>query len=100
MSKLFASKTEGLFFEWLSKKAGDIEDGETGTAKCFEIACEVAELPEEITEWAAEIAMTQSALNAGIPLSVIQGKTKLKDHFSQEYIDHMRNKSNDEDNVA
>ena len=35
MSKLFASKTEGLFFEWLSKKAGDIEDGETGTSKCI-----------------------------------------------------------------
>lgn len=29
----------------------------------------------------------QSALDAGIPLSVIEGKTKLTDHFSQEYID-------------
>jgi hypothetical protein len=29
----------------------------------------------------------QSALDAGIPLSVIQGKTKLTDHFSREYID-------------
>jgi len=29
----------------------------------------------------------QAALAAGIPLSVIEGKTKLRDHFSQEYID-------------
>lgn len=33
-------------------------------------------------EWAK-----QGALAAGIPLSVIEGKTKLTDHFSQEYID-------------
>jgi hypothetical protein len=29
----------------------------------------------------------QSALDAGIPLSVIEGKTKLSDHFSETYID-------------
>lgn len=28
----------------------------------------------------------QSALQAGIPHSVIEGKTKLTDHFSPEYI--------------
>jgi hypothetical protein len=28
------------------------------------------------------------ALDAGIPLSVIKGETKLTDHFSREYIDH------------
>jgi hypothetical protein len=28
----------------------------------------------------------QSALDAGIPLSVIEGKTKLSDHFSEDYI--------------
>ena len=32
------------------------------------------------------------ALNAGIPLTVIEGKTKLLDHFSQEYINKMINK--------
>lgn len=30
---------------------------------------------------------TQSALDAGIPLSVVRGETKLTDHFSREYID-------------
>jgi len=31
----------------------------------------------------------QSALDAGIPLSVFEGKTKLSDHFSSEYIESM-----------
>jgi hypothetical protein len=35
-----------------------------------------------------EAAMKQSALDAGIPLSVIEGKTKLSDHFSKEYIEY------------
>lgn len=29
----------------------------------------------------------QGALDAGIPLSVIEGKTKLTDHFSPDYIE-------------
>ena len=36
-------------------------------------------------EWEA------AALAAGIPMSVIRGETKLSDHFSKEYIDHMAN---------
>lgn len=42
-----------------------------------------------------EAAFKQGALDAGIPLSVIEGKTKLTDHFSQDYIDHMCNKKKD-----
>lgn len=34
-----------------------------------------------------EQAGIQSALDAGIPLSVIEGRTKLSDHFSAEYIE-------------
>ena len=41
----------------------------------------------------------QNALDAGIPLSVIEGKTKLKDHFSQEYIDYQCGKEKSEDEV-
>lgn len=29
----------------------------------------------------------QAALDAGIPLSVVNGETKLRDHFPQSYID-------------
>ena len=34
----------------------------------------------------------EGALAAGIPRSVIEGKTKLRDHFSKEYIDYKCNK--------
>lgn len=86
------TEIEKTLYDWLSQQAADLEDGETGTVKCFELACERAGLPDAICDWAVNIAMTESALDAGIPLSVIHGKTKLSDHFSQEYIDHMSNK--------
>ena len=35
----------------------------------------------------AEAIWRQGALDAGIPLSVIEGKTKLSDHFSEAYIE-------------
>lgn len=40
-------------------------------------------------------AVRQSALDAGIPASVYDGKTKLSDHFSQEYIDSMTSRNGD-----
>lgn len=36
--------------------------------------------------WTCRAHMRQSALEAGIPLSVVDGKTKLSDHFSEQYI--------------
>lgn len=43
------------------------------------------------TEWITsaweEEQAKRPALEAGIPLSVVEGKTKLKDHFSKEVID-------------
>lgn len=41
----------------------------------------------EYCEPCYEAICVKSALDAGIPLSVIEGRTKLRDHFSQEYID-------------
>lgn len=43
----------------------------------------------------------RSALEAGIPESVFDGKTKLRDHFSQEYIDLMcgRVQENEDENT-
>jgi hypothetical protein len=61
--------------------AADLEDGETGTYKCITLAC------LELAEEAVETSYRQSALEAGIPLAVIEGKAKLTDYFSQEYID-------------
>lgn len=43
---------------------------------------------------------TISALRAGIPLSVIEGRTKLSDHFSESYINSQRNRSNADDGSA
>lgn len=39
----------------------------------------------------------EDALAAGIPLSVIDGKTRLSDHFSKEYIDWRCNKQTSSD---
>lgn len=43
-------------------------------------------------ETMTEAEMREDALAAGIPLSVIEGKTKLTDHFSKEYINFRRGK--------
>jgi hypothetical protein len=52
----------------------------------MDMACEALGLSEEVAAWAGAIYMTESALGAGIPLSVIEGKTKLSDHFSRAKI--------------
>jgi len=66
--------------------AADIEDGETGADRCIEIYCEQHGFSKETAEKAQQEAFKIGALEAGIPLSVIEGKTKLSDHFSQDYI--------------
>lgn len=50
-------------------------------------------------QYQTEEEFKQAALKAGIPLSVIEGKTKLSDHFSKEYIDFKRNKESNDDNL-
>lgn len=89
---LFKSGVEAAFFRWLYNEATDFADEGMSTARCFELAGEKHGLPAEIVEWAAITADIESALEAGIPRSVIDGITKLSDHFSQDYIDHMRGK--------
>lgn len=53
-----------------------------GTSDDFEYDRESGEVCNECME----IRARESALDAGIPLSVIEGKTKLQDHFSAECI--------------
>lgn len=72
-------KREDLLNEIISL-AADLEDGETGTDRCIELVC------EKLCEEAQKKAFTDGALAAGIPLSVIEGRTKLTDHFSDSYI--------------
>lgn len=75
------------FLEKIIKDAGDNEDGETGMSRCIDYYCKEQGIPLEIGEQAYQHWARREALAAGIPLSVIEGKTKLTDHFSKEYID-------------
>lgn len=72
------------------KAAGAYEDGDTGIDRCIELYCQEHGIDSEVSDAACRKAHTDGALAAGIPRSVIEGKSKLSDHFSQEYIDHMR----------
>jgi len=56
---------------------------------------DMVELYNETLMWIKE-DHKQRALSAGIPLSVIEGKTKLRDHFSKEYINYKCNRENKE----
>ena len=66
--------------------AWEYEDGETGTEKCIRAYCRDHGIDESIAEQAVREAFKQGALEAGIPLSVVEGRSKLSDHFSPEYI--------------
>ena len=88
--KIFESEIEEKLFYWLEAQAADLEDGETGMRKCVAILCERLKLPQDVAEWIIDKGVTLAALDAGIPLSVIQRKTKLSDHFSKEYIDSQK----------
>lgn len=68
------------------------EDGETGTNACIDQFCQAHGLNAETAELAKKEAFKQGALEAGIPISVIEGKTKLSDHFSETYINNQCNK--------
>ena len=93
---LFRSETERALYNRLLEMCAGYEDGETGIHKCMDMACEALGLPEEVASWAGGIYMTESALDAGIPLSVIEGKTKLSDHFTKEQIKAETNEEEDE----
>jgi hypothetical protein len=66
--------------------SGEYEDGELGAHRCFKLYCEDHGISDDIMELAYARWERDEALAAGIPLSVIEGKTKLTDHFSKDYI--------------
>ncbi len=75
------------YLDRLIKAAAEYEDGESGIDACIDQYCADNGIHEAVCEVAKRRAYTQGALEAGIPLSVIEGKTKLTDHFSQSQID-------------
>lgn len=81
--EVFKSLTEYTIYQWII--AGSMNYCDESTSGLREFGEKVG-LPEELVEWAEEMEFTLSALEAGIPLSVITGKTKLTSHFSQDEI--------------
>ena len=61
-------------------------DEDVSALECFEMYCHDHGLDMNLAKQAAKKWFTDEALAHGIPLSVIQGKTRLSDHFSQDYI--------------
>jgi hypothetical protein len=88
-SSLFKSIEEYDFYQWFNDYACNFHDEDCSG---WHEAAERIGLSEEIADRMEQISNTLSAMSAGIPLSVILGKTKLRDHFSQDYIDFMCNR--------
>lgn len=74
------------------KGSEEYADGETTVFECIEAYCLDHGYSEVIMDAAYAKEIRSSALAAGIPASVIDGKTDLKDHFSQDYINYKCNK--------
>jgi len=70
----------------VDKYCAENEDGDTGTHKLVERYCELHGIPEWLGNKVLNELWKEWALSAGIPLSVIELRTKLLDHFSEEYI--------------
>jgi hypothetical protein len=75
-----------MTIEQIISGAIDLEDGETGINKCIDWFCKENSICQDLADKAKHEAFKQGAIEAGIPLLVIEGKTKLTDHFSKEYI--------------
>ncbi len=64
----------------------DLEDGEMGIIKCCEYYCLQHGLSQDYAYEAAKRLYREGAIEAGIPVAVVDGKAKLRDFFSEEYI--------------
>lgn len=85
LSPYFKTSIEKEFFIWCMRKLDDYLDGSVSDS----IAAfhrDHDDIPDEDIEWFSEIYFKHGALLAGIPRSVVDGKTKLSDHFSSDYI--------------
>ena len=81
------------FMEKIISNSSELEDGSLGIFKCIDAYCkEHGILDEGIIGEAKQESFKREALAAGIPLSVIEGKTSLRDHFSEEYISQQTNR--------
>jgi len=74
--KVFKTKIEKEFFMWADRRMNDFWD-DSPVSDCVYAMCEKEDIAEETADWLINVFKTQDALQAGIPLSVIRGKTKL-----------------------
>lgn len=79
------------------EESQDFADEDTSIFECIKLYCKKHKINEKLMEQAQRTAFVNGALEAGIPLSVIEGKTKLTDHFSQEYINKQCNKVDEDE---
>jgi hypothetical protein len=86
--------TEALY-DHLIGEASKLEDGMTGFARCMKTYCEQNGIDQDLGRQAVEYWEKHEAIAAGIPKSVVDGKAKLSDHFSAEYIMSQRNPRGD-----
>jgi hypothetical protein len=82
---------ENQFLNEMIKGAGDLEDGEVGMGDCMLQYCIDNQIDQSLGVKALNLWTEREAQAAGIPLSVIRGKTKLSDHFSKEFIENQCN---------
>ena len=73
-------------FEKIIAGSREYADYDVSWSECIERYCEDNNIPQEIGDQAYHIYLRREAISHGIPASVVDGKTKLTDHFSQEYI--------------
>jgi hypothetical protein len=79
-------------YENIIRNAIDYEDGETGMINCVERYCEDHNVDLVIGYEAYDYYIKKEALEVGIPISVIKGKKKLSECFSENYINWKSNK--------
>jgi len=73
-------------------KSGNYADVDVSVNECIELYCQDNNISNKIMSLAQDLAFRQGAIAAGISISVIEGKTKLSDHFSKQFILYQCNK--------
>lgn len=64
-------------FDTIVKGAGDLEDGETGMARCIEAYCQEHGIAEEVGHAVYEAWFKQEAVEHGVPAAVVEGRERL-----------------------
>lgn len=82
-------------FDLVKKACNEYEDGETGVHRCLELFLEGTPHEKDVYE-INHIFEVETAVSHGIPRSVAEGKKKLSDYFTKEYINEQCGRGNNE----